>query len=379
MKKCGILTFHRSHNCGSMLQAYAIQKIISQLNTRGGVEIIDFNNSSQRNLYQIFHWNFNLKEFIKNIILCRHYFSLSKNYQAYETFISENFKLSKRYLIASDLCDENYEKIVVGSDQIWNITIADNDDAYFLPWVKQSVKVAYAPSFGSKNPVKYSVNIDKYKQWLEDFNYLSIREDNGKLWINQLINKTVSVLLDPTLLLSDTDYSPIISDELILPKSYIFYYAPQYNSDVTNLVKSISHKYRLPVIAFNARRFYLRFLNYRTDFTLPAIEHPGTYLQLIKNATLVVTTSFHGTIFSSIFKKNFWTIKNEGMYEDDDRVISLAKRLDLEERIISTNYSDSMDYLEKKDFSNYDKLLRVYKEESLSFLRSALNHGDSEN
>lgn len=67
------------------------------------------------------------------------------------------------------------------------------------------------------------------------------------------------------------------------------------------------------------------------------------------------------------------------MYEDDDRVISLAKRLDLEDRIISTNYSDSMDYLEKKDFSNYDKLLRVYKEESLSFLRSALNHGDSEN
>lgn len=344
----------------------------------GGVEIIDFNNSSQRTLYQTFHWNFKIKEFLKNIILFRHCLSLSRNYQAYENFINKNFKLSKRYLTADELSDSDYENIIVGSDQVWNIDIADGDDAYFLPWVNHSLKIAYAPSFGSKNPALYSVDVSKYRQWLKDFNYLSIREDKGQLWIKQLTSETVPVLLDPTLLLPVQDYYPIISNELILPKSFIFYYAPQYNNEVTKLVKYISHKYSLPVIAFNARRFYLQFLDFRTNFILPTIEHPGTYLQLIKNATLVVTTSFHGTIFSSIFKKNFWTIKNEGMYGDDDRVLSLVKRLDLEDRIIPAKCCENKNYLEDKDFTNYDKLCHTYREESLSFLQNALNHRDAE-
>jgi hypothetical protein len=62
-----------------------------------------------------------------------------------------------------ELSDEDYTTVVAGSDQIWNITIEDGDDVYFLPWVKKARKVAYAPSFGSKNILKYTKEIDKYK------------------------------------------------------------------------------------------------------------------------------------------------------------------------------------------------------------------------
>lgn len=366
-KKIGIITFHNSYNCGSMLQAYAMQTYLNK-NYKIESEIIDFANDGQRFVYSVYDQRRNIKGFLKNIIIFFYRKSIKENFDSYEKFKVENLKLSKeKYTKEDDLKDKKYDIVITGSDQVWNITIEDGDTAYFLPWVKQARKVAYSPSFGAKNILKYSSNPNVYEQYLKSFDFLSIRENNGKKWIKELTNIDVPVVLDPTLLLEASDYEKIIDTKIQIPDKYIFYYSPGYNKKINKLVSKISKKYKLPVIAFNKKSFVTKGMML-SNFKLPPIENPSIYLTLIKNATITITTSFHGTIFSTIFRKCFWTIKNGGMFGDDDRVITLMNKLNLEDRLISMDFNSDFDYLKEKDYSPYEKLLKEEQKESKKYL-----------
>ena len=189
--------------------------------------------------------------------------------------------------------------------------------------------------------------------------------------INDLIDEKVPVLLDPTLLLDETDYLKIASPNLNLPRKYIFYYSPGYNRNINKLVKKISKKYNLPVIAFNTKSFYAKGMNF-SSFSLSEMENPATYLTLIKNATLIITTSFHGTIFSTIFRKKFWTVKNGGMFGTDDRVMTLMRNLDLKDRLVNIKFDEKFDYLKIKNYQNYEKKLKELKKISMEYLTKCL-------
>ena len=353
------------------MQALAIQTIIQKLGYE--VDIINFSNEGQRRLYRPFFKCNSIKNIVKNIILIPHIKRVIHNNNCYEKFMHRNMNLSsKTFSKMGELDESEYKAIIAGSDQIWNITIDDSDDAYFLPWVKNAVKIAYAPSFGARNIIDYSNEAKKYADYLSDFDAISIRENNGKQWIYELIQREVQVVLDPTLLLDKDDYRKFInptgnnSDE-----KYIFYYSPNYDSNIIELVKKISEKYQLKVICFNSKSFYVKRMN-RRGMTLPPEENPSVYLNLIKNAELVITTSFHGAVFSSIFHKKFWIVKNGGMFGKDDRVITMTNMLDLNDRIIPIEYSDDFDYLSDKDYSEYEVKRKTYKTKSLEFLKRAL-------
>ena len=97
-------------------------------------------------------------------------------------------------------------------------------------------------------------------------------------------------------------------------------------------------------------------------------------MNLIKNAELVITTSCHGTIFSTIYNKKFITVKNGGMYGDDDRVITLLEQLNMMERLIPYEFDDSFDYLAPIDYSNYNKSIKALKEKSIKYLQKSLEY-----
>ena len=370
-KKIGIITFHNSYNCGSMLQAYALQQVIDRMTGRKS-EIVDFSNEGQQKLYGVRQPNDSLKNIIKNIILAPRLKKIARNYESYERFKKRNFRLSNRPIHKSvDLSDADYDIVVAGSDQIWNIMIADGDDAYFLPWVKNARKVAYAPSFGAKNIAEFADDPTRYADYLRGFSNLSIRERNGLEWLQNLTGKSAELLLDPTLLLNQDDYAEIESHKLKLLPRYIFYYSPGYSRDINKLVHRISQKYKLPVIAFNTKTFYVKGMQF-SGFKLPEIENPSTYLQLIKNAEIIITTSFHGTVFSTIYRKKFWTVKNGGMFGNDDRVKTLMHLLDLEDRMIPTEFDDAFDYLKEKDYDRYERLLEKEQEKAYKYLKKAL-------
>lgn len=372
MKKIGLLTFHASHNCGSMLQTYALQDVL--IKEGNDVKIINFSNKGQQKLYNIFFENNNFKNILKNIIILPKIKRIKKIDSSYKKFIKKNFNLTEKfYEYKEELKEEEleFDEYVCGSDQIWNITIEDSDDSYFLPFVNKHKKIAYAPSFGAKDPQKYAKNIEFYKNKIADFDFLSVRENNGQKWIKEMTDKEVPVVLDPTLIADKSIYGKI-EQKIKLPQKYIFYYAPGYIKDLNNFVCEISNKYKLPVIVFNSKQFYIKGL-WKKKFILPEDENPGTYLYLMKNAEMIITTSFHGTIFSTIYGKKFWVLKNGGMYGEDDRVKTLISQLGIEKRLIEPIYDNNMNYLEDIDYETYNNRLMNLREQSIKYLREALN------
>ena len=97
-------------------------------------------------------------------------------------------------------------------------------------------------------------------------------------------------------------------------------------------------------------------------------ETPSLYLNLIKNAKLVITTSFHGTIFSTIYKKNFIVVKNGDMYGNDDRVITLLNQLKMESRLLPFEFSENYNYLEDIDYSEYNRILPKLQEKAIRYI-----------
>ncbi len=365
MKKVGIITFHNSYNCGSMLETYALFKYIK--NQKINVEVINFSNAGQQELYSVFNKNNTLKKIIKNIIIFPHHKQIEYNNNQYENFKNKNYLLSEKYKNSNEIKD-NYHTVIAGSDQIWNTTIKDGDDAYFLNWVTKARRVAYAPSFGARRLENHVKDINKYKNYLQKFDALSIREKNGQMWLKELLNEKVPVLLDPTLLLTEKDYEEIRDKEAI-NHDYIFLYCPSFDKDICKFVKKISDKYNLPVIAWSTKSFYLKGIK-KFGFKLPKHEDPSVYLNLIKQAKLVLTTSFHGTIFSSIYRKNFYVIKNHGMYENDDRVQTLVDNLSLTDRLIPYNFDDKFNYLKEVNYHRYENRLKKMKKISKEYLEN---------
>mgnify|MGYP000131106376 CR=1 FL=1 len=149
MKKIGIITFHNSYNCGSMLESYAIEEYLKQQGLN--VEIINFSNSGQRQLYSIFNKNNSLKNIVKNILLLPARKRILINNNNYEKFRNDYFNLSNEYSDISQLNDDDYSIIVAGSDQIWNPDITGGFQAEFFgqsKLIKGKTNVAYAASCG---------------------------------------------------------------------------------------------------------------------------------------------------------------------------------------------------------------------------------------
>lgn len=370
-KNVGIITFHHSYNCGSMLQAYALQTVVERLGFR--THILNFSNEGQRRLYSVLFPLNSPKNVLKDLILLPRRSRIARNFEAYELFIAKRLHVDGPVVSdPADLTDKGFDTIITGSDQVWNVTIEDGDDAYFLPWAKNVRRVAYAPSFGARNPAVFADDPRRYASYLQGFDALSIRERNGQRWIRELAGLDVPVLLDPTLLLDSTDYADIEETMPGLPEHYLFYYSPGYSRDINRLVENVAKKTGLPVVAFNAKSYYMKGMNLTSSFLLPAVESPATYLALIKNADVVFTTSFHGTIFSSVYRKPFWTVKNGGMFGDDDRVLTLVDTLGIDQRLCPIEYDDSVDYLSMPDWTVYEQRLGAERERSLEWLAAAL-------
>lgn len=374
MKKIGIITFHSSYNCGSMLQAFALQNVIKNKYELDS-EFINFVNRGSLNKYSFYIKNNSLKNIVKNILYFYNFKIKNRQYFGYDKFSIKFLKVSeKKYSHISEMSDvENqYDIFISGSDQIWNITCDDADIAYFLPFIKEKRKIAYAPSLGAKNISKYAKNKNEYRKYLDGYYMLSCREKNGQKWINELTDKKVDLICDPTLLLTMNDY-----EKLELKKDYeydyIFYYSYGYVENENRIVNELANRLNMNVIIFNGKRWCTLHKKYRR-FILPVEESPSSFLNVIKNAKLVLTSSFHGTVFATIYRKKFWVMKNDGMLNGDDRVDTLLEQLGLTNRyIMSTDDLDNNKILTEIDYANVEKKIKYMQEKAFSYLNEALN------
>ncbi len=379
-KKIALLTCFLD-NYGACLQALALQKVIENFgadcNIIAYIEPLgyyksDFSVSFKERIKEelwILMKSLKRKQLPKRQILHHIFKEYRDKYLKFE-HISNTNKI-KAYCSFDELknISENYDAFVCGSDQIWNPTFyAQNNPAYFLRFAGEKQRIAYAPSIGlPKLPDEY---IETFIAYINDFDYVSVREKQGAEIIKSLCNRDAKVVLDPTLLIGRDFWLTLLDNRYKKPhKQYIFCYIFSDKKKYCDYLKKIQERTNLPIIYINVSNLSYDGLHAQKKEFVDPLE----FLQLLKNATFVVTDSFHGTAFSILLKKDFYVLKRERRGETIDmfsRIENILSCVQLENRTVSIN--EPFEIKKSIDYTVVDKNLEHLRKSSLEFLQNAL-------
>lgn len=371
-KKVGIITFHASHNYGSMLQAYALQQVV--LGMGFDCEIINFRTERQKKMYRPDFCQGGIYERFKRLIVQLPYINqLYKKSSLFEAFLKNDLILSDReYETLEDLEQEtfHYDYYISGSDQIWNTACLDFDWAYFLSFVKHGKKIAYAPSMGASPEIlEKKLDLNCFTSLLQGYDRLSVREPRTAEFIQKSFINEIFVTLDPTLLLSSKQWNDLIDTTPIIQGDYIFLYSPKSESfyPTYKLAEDISKHYGIKVVLSKVPKYWCDKKRW-CNFEIRADVGPKEFLNLCKNAKLVCCDSFHAVVFSILLQKPFAVIN--GM--DDSRIANLLNLTDLQCHSIELN-GQIEDSIFNTDFSRALMNISLNAYTSIDYLRSSLD------
>lgn len=363
----GIITFNSAHNYGAMLQTYALQTTIENMGFE--VNIINYRLKIIDNVYNPFRRSrrriFDLGFYKHRTALHLRYRYKLEKFKNFENFMMEHLNLTLPYKTLNTLRDVNwdYDFYIAGSDQIWNYKLTNGlNPAYFFEFVpKESKKIAYAASIGTDEIEEYDIPLFKY--YLKNLDCISIREKRSASALAKCTDKPIDITLDPTLLLEKEYYDKIKNDLHFKDQEYIFFYTLEHNEELIKIAEKISQEENLPVI-FN--RPLKKFTNQLES--VPYIG-PKEFLGLIANAKYVVTNSYHGAIFSIIYRKKFVTAPNT---KTPTRTMELIDMLSLNHAMFlkAADFKDIHNI--EIDYSDIEEKLNILREGSLKFLERSL-------
>lgn len=356
--KIGILTFHCAHNYGAVLQCYALQEVLKGMGHT--VEVIDYRPDYLRIPYDVISlrriWSRNPLRLAKRIIsetlsfpqrILRH--------REFERFINRYLNLSKSTGIPSD-----YDVYVIGSDQIWNSKITNGfDGVYFgyFPFPKGKRKyIAYAASMEAESLDR--VAKDYLRKALNNFDAVSVRETHLAALLQPLTDKKISVVLDPTLLADASVWDSFLGSKP-LERKYVLVYQVRVDEATMRIANHIASQLGAKVVTISS------YSTWKRSKHLYWAESPQAFVNWIKHASCVVTTSFHGTAFSIILNKSFYSL---ALGSGDTRSASLLKLVGLEDRMIDKSALPSFQQIDYAGRQVNDKLAK-YRNASRTFLQ----------
>ena len=358
--KIAIITWIRHNNFGTVLQAYALQKVVNSLGYDNA--IID-DDQFIRNL----KWPFfirQLKHLIINLLKgVSYYLAKYKSDKLFISFKAKYINVDKTSQHKSEL-DNNYDIFIIGSDQIWNPL---NFNSYFYADFTNKPKISYAPSLGICDEYPTAIK-DQVASLLSSFKAISVRETKGKALLNTIYDKPIFVALDPTLLLTINEWNSLTTTKSPFKSEYILCYLLTYNEAYLHWVRLQADKQqKMLVIIANLPK-----MNRFADVYYPA--GPQEFLSAIKYADFIYTDSYHGTIFSIIFEKEFITLKR--FYDGDKinqnyRLEHLFQLLSINDRFLSEK--DLAEKIPGKlDYGKIMKTIEIERLKSKTFLNESL-------
>lgn len=364
--KIGIITFHYAHNYGAVLQAYAL---CSKLRKEGyDAKIVDLRRSFIYNQYlplELFYFYNNYRcqnsKLLSLIKACKCYWANRKRdiqWKRFDKFINNVLPHTKRIFEVNEIDKLGLDAYISGSDQIWNDHLTNGfDSLYFCDGFGiDKLKIAYAASNGFE-----SIDDDKFetfKSLISNFDAISIREKGLSDFLKAKGVSNTNVL-DPIFLLDKNDWANIsakvpCSNYLL---TYSFSEEPNFFSDVLSFAKSKG----LKVVSI--------LFNHRDDIDPDIIQitdaGPMEFLGYFRNASFVITNSFHGTAFSILHEKQFVCVPPQ---KARGRIDSLLMNLGLTDRIQTSNFNSDRFI----DYKNVTLKLNELRNESLLFLKSNL-------
>ncbi len=345
--KIGILTFHESDNYGAVLQAYALATSLAKYNVDS--EFISFEKKSEMPS----ETEKAVSPFLKKINQEK-----AKRSSHFDEFRSKYLSCSSPVPRDQALkLNQEYDLFLVGSDQVWNLRIPDADERFFLPFAEKEKRFSYAASFGEKElPEGVSEWCGKE---LSKFSMISVREEEGKELIQKLINRDVSVCLDPTLLLEPSEWDTLTHP--VEASSYVLLFLLQYDEKLLKKAKEYAQEKGLQLVSITA--------SFIPQLGFPAWTSYGVedWLSMIKNASAVFTNSFHGTVFSLLFEVPVFVSYLAGELENrNGRLRELLKSTHMQKCL------EEVTLLEARKLQEY---LSEKKKNSLNYLKEVVSYG----
>lgn len=361
-----VITRHAPSNYGSLLQSIATIIIFERLGHR--CEIIDYIRDDEHGLNSIIALLNNKKNRKKNILKKLAYILLrypeEKNAEVkFLKMRNAYLKLTSRCTNIYDLSRLNADIFVTGSDQVWGPTLNGKyDEAYFLSFVKNASKIAYAASFGRTE--FDGDTIEAYKKLLSSYDSIAVREDSAVEMLKKMSINCVGQVLDPTLLLTGEEWDKYVDDSEKIKGEYVLVYQLHNNPVLNEYAIKFAKSYKLPLY-----RVSPTFHQFRRGGKFLYLPDLGHFLSYIKNCKYFITDSFHGTAFALNFNKQFIEILPNN--KTGSRNQSILRLTGLESRIVK----DFDDFSIGTDFIDYDKVNMIIDAErgkSIDILKSML-------
>lgn len=370
MKKIGIMTFHASHNYGSVLQAYALQK---KLSVEGyDVKIINYRTDEQKSCYPLRRKYSGLKGMVRALWQEAIIGKLRYRYLGFEDFINNVLFTTPEISDSADLpsaCAE-LDVLVCGSDQIWNPVCRDFKSAYYLDFAEGKKRVAYAPSLG-----KAEFDSDDralISELLKNIDSISVREEKGAQLLGELTDKPITTVCDPVVLL-DRKYWDEVAVKPDINKPYVLCYFLDNNHGNRAYLDMIADTLGLKVVVLNEIiRDFVK-LGYKKAYETLPFEFVGW----IKHAAFVYTNSFHATAFSTIFGVPFASMiaaDDSVSNNNDSRKIDFLTRVGLKDNLKRSLTSEEIVQLTKTDFEIAHTELLEWQSESWKYLFGAIEN-----
>lgn len=330
--KVGIITFQRAENFGAALQCRALYCYLK--NQGQSVEIIDYKNDSLESGYRLFPKpGKNLIKFALRdlyiLLNLKEYRNRKEKYKKFLAYLPMTERLSADSIKKKGL---DYDILIAGSDQIWNPSFAKGfDEIYFLQFPGNFIRATYAISAGTAESLQsQNVQVDEY---LKTFDYISVREKQLAKYIERSLKRKTPQVLDPTLLFDAEWWEAMVSTVHVkVPEKYILMYGVKTSGKLGNIAAKLSRDDHIPLVHINTSGSWDIHLRCRADGMKNVIDvGPAEFLYLVKHAHKVVTSSFHGAVFSCIFRKDVIIYIPEK--NGDARLEELAEMFGIQDRI----------------------------------------------
>jgi len=380
--KIGILTQPLHKNYGGLLQNYALQQVL--LRAGHEVETIDhqapyaisLRERVSRCVYTILHL---LKPSTFKAPLCRvtpaEVAEIRKHTNKFiAKYICCTRQISSKLGFSDLMQENNYDALVVGSDQCWRPRYNRFLTAMFFDFAKDATeikRVSYAASFGSDNWEYTSELTSQCAELAKNFNLVTVREDSGINLCKQYLGVEAKHVLDPTMLLDKDDYIKLIEQENEpVSEGTLFNYILDPSEKNTMFIDRVAKQLSLkPFKVLPKKQAESRtkddIKNHIEDCVYPAVT---TWLRAFMDAEMIICDSFHGCVFSIIFNKPFWLLGNKR--RGNARFDSLLKMFGLENRMIES--IDEVDINTPIDWTRVNAIREEKKEYSKKLLLNAL-------
>ncbi len=359
--KIGILTFHNAYNYGAVLQAYATQEFVRSLGHE--VEVIDYHNKNVDWHYDM--RKFRIRGFLRStyrfpLYLIEKYFFWQRR-KAYHRFFNEHMYLSKEsYSEGENISLLGYDAILIGSDQLWNKRLTKGLDKVYWGQFKALPNTRVAAWSVCMNNIDLTEeDKSQIKEFLKNFTAISVREKSLQSFLQDLTDQTIWHTLDPTLILPSSQWVDLCHP--VKESNYIAVYAVRKEKETVAFARKLAKQQGKKLIIIRSYcRWYLSAEN--KEYCGPA-----EFLSYIKNADYVVTSSFHGTVFSLLFQRQFVCPRLDG----NVRIEDLLSTAGLSNRMVD-NWRETCS-LPPIDYNRLSVGFEIKKTETMNFLKNVFD------